>query len=98
MPIEWKELASKILEDTKAAIGAEWGSYTDEEKALVERCTARAAYVTVTAVGGIVDTVEKAKVDAQMANIGSAAAGSLVKVLWNVVANILGAAASALLK
>lgn len=95
---DWKELASKIFSETKDALGNEWGSYTIDEKALVERCCTRAAYVTATAVAGTVDDAEKAKVDAQMANIKAAAAGSLVKVVWNVVANILGAAASALLR
>lgn len=89
LSLDADELGDKILRDTKDIVGAEWDSFTDEERDLVTAVSKDAASLTLQAVAGKDVATEKAIADASIRNIRTAAAGAISGTIWKVVENIL---------
>ena len=94
---ELKVFAGKILDEIQSTAGDAWLAWSPEDRALALRCAQRAARIAVLSAAGQDMAQERADVTAQMANLSSAAAGSLNEGIWDIVGRLLRLGASTLL-
>jgi hypothetical protein len=94
--MELDVLGDKLLTELRGAVGDSWNSWTPEEKLLVQRCAQRAARIAVMAAAGKDVSADKLGVDAQLANIKAAVAGSVASTVWEIAQRLLKTAVAVL--
>jgi hypothetical protein len=96
---EIRSLQHDAVEAVNQRVGDAWNSWSIEEKELVAECT-RDAVVTglLAATNEALFKIEKAQIDAQLANIKVAAGTTAAETVWKVVADVLSLAVSVILK
>jgi hypothetical protein len=105
MKIESEKLPVLIQQAVRSAFGpAGWAALSDDDRRLIEACTADAAAVQLLALAAagdarLVDRVrrEKSHVDAQLASLRSASASAAASILWAVTSRMLSRAAATVL-
>lgn len=93
-----KKVGGQILGELKGLLKSSYGSFTDAEKRLVEECALDAARVAVRAAAGEDVSLDKAHIDAQIANFKSVAASTVSNFLWAAATKVFQVGLSLLLK
>lgn len=92
------KLKDRILSDFKASYGSAVDQWKAEERKLLEDVTLDAAQLSLRALAGEDVSIEKAHVDAQLANLKVSALMSASKAIWGIVDGILRTTISVLVR
>jgi len=98
MNFDTKALSDRIFTEIRIQGRQFWESWTDKEKKLVKDCAEDAAEIAASAIMGKDVKVEKAQVDAQLANLKAVGELKAASVFWEAVAQTIRVVAMALVR
>jgi hypothetical protein len=99
------QLAAKLTDGLKTALGPAWADLSVDDKVLIAECCTDAAALQIDTLAAPADAAaakvmsdRRADIDAQLANIAAMETAVARTAFWNVVADTMSAGAHVLVK